>query len=169
MASWRRRSTVPSTSGSSVKSDQPRVPWAPLGRVPSRWQASNVKPASCRSTRATPRISATRRPVGPIGHANAIVPTSATSWKPWTTRTIAGVRRARARTACGQPTTTSVVLRDPKTPAKINRGRAIPLDQIIPGPARAHPKFDQENEVRDLRPLAHVRALQLVCFEGRAL
>jgi len=47
-----------------------------------------------------------------------------------------------------QPTTTSLILMDPTTQQMVDKGRSIPLDQIVAGPRRARLEFEAENEIR---------------------
>ena len=47
-----------------------------------------------------------------------------------------------------QPTTTSLVLKDPQSGKLVDGGAKIPLDQIVAGPRKARLRFEEEEDVR---------------------
>ena len=47
-----------------------------------------------------------------------------------------------------QPTTTSLILKDPQSGKLVDGGAKIPLDQIVAGPRKARLRFEEEDDVR---------------------
>ena len=60
-----------------------------------------------------------------------------------------------------QPTTSSVVLMDPLTGARVNNGASIPLDQILVGPPRSPLEFEAESGVRGIGAMLNREGIEL--------